>query len=71
IQQDLHDLTLYVQINPAETPAVVKEEEEDSDDEDRIAVPEGKIDPSKFDNFKLTLVVRTDLGMTKGKIAAQ
>ncbi|ORE09462.1 PTH2-domain-containing protein [Rhizopus microsporus var. microsporus] len=58
-------------INPAETPAVVKEEEEDSDDEDRIAVPEGKIDPSKFDNFKLTLVVRTDLGMTKGKIAAQ
>lgn len=47
-------------------------QQEDSDSEDELDVlPEGQIDVKKYDNFKLTLVVRSDLGMTKGKIAAQ
>ncbi|KAL7312915.1 hypothetical protein PS15m_008620 [Mucor circinelloides] len=58
------------------TPATVqkkankKQEDEDSDDELDV-LPEGQIDVNKYDNFKMTLVVRSDLGMTKGKIAAQ
>ncbi|KAL9546213.1 hypothetical protein MBANPS3_006769 [Mucor bainieri] len=55
--------------------AVKKQEDEESDDELDV-LPEGQIDVNKYDNFKLvsanlTLVVRSDLGMTKGKIAAQ
>ncbi|KAI9245259.1 peptidyl-tRNA hydrolase PTH2-domain-containing protein [Sporodiniella umbellata] len=42
------------------------EEEEELD-----PLPDNKLDISNYDNFKLTLVVRSDLGMTKGKIAAQ
>ncbi|GAA5795045.1 peptidyl-tRNA hydrolase PTH2-domain-containing protein [Helicostylum pulchrum] len=50
----------------------VQIEESDSDSEDELDIlPEGSIDVKKYDNFKLTLVVRSDLGMTKGKIAAQ
>ncbi|KAI9363057.1 peptidyl-tRNA hydrolase PTH2-domain-containing protein [Pilaira anomala] len=50
----------------------VKDEEEESESEDELDVlPEGSIDVKKYNNFKLTLVVRSDLGMTKGKIAAQ
>ncbi|KAI8984679.1 peptidyl-tRNA hydrolase PTH2-domain-containing protein [Mycotypha africana] len=48
------------------------ETKDENDDEELDELPEdGKIDLKKYDNFKLTLVVRTDLGMTKGKIAAQ
>ncbi|KAI9481249.1 MAG: peptidyl-tRNA hydrolase PTH2-domain-containing protein [Benjaminiella poitrasii] len=48
------------------------EEEEGEDNEDELDdLPEGQIDVKHYDNFKLTLVVRSDLGMTKGKIAAQ
>ncbi|KAI9288729.1 peptidyl-tRNA hydrolase PTH2-domain-containing protein [Umbelopsis sp. AD052] len=44
---------------------------EESDDEEEFSSEAGSIDASQFNNFKLVLVVRTDLGMTKGKIAAQ
>ncbi|KAG2214798.1 hypothetical protein INT46_006590 [Mucor plumbeus] len=51
---------------------IPQKEEEDEDSEDELDIlPEGQIDVNKYDNFKLTLVVRSDLGMTKGKIAAQ
>ncbi|KAG2219988.1 hypothetical protein INT45_001887 [Circinella minor] len=43
-----------------------QEEEEELDD-----LPIGKIDASQYRDYKMVLVVRTDLGMTKGKIAAQ
>ncbi|KAI8143113.1 peptidyl-tRNA hydrolase PTH2-domain-containing protein [Fennellomyces sp. T-0311] len=43
----------------------------DSDEEELDELPEGKVDASKFRDFKMVLVVRTDLGMTKGKVAAQ
>ncbi|KAI7902231.1 peptidyl-tRNA hydrolase PTH2-domain-containing protein [Cokeromyces recurvatus] len=49
---------------------IITEEVEDSEDE-LDALPEEQIDIKNYDNFKLTLVVRSDLGMTKGKIAAQ
>ncbi|KAI8060378.1 peptidyl-tRNA hydrolase PTH2-domain-containing protein [Gilbertella persicaria] len=47
-----------------------KQTMEDSDDE-LDALPDTQIDADKYDNFKMTLIVRSDLGMTKGKIAAQ
>lgn len=43
--------------------------EDDLDDLDEI--PEGSFDADKYDDYKMVLVVRTDLGMTKGKMAAQ
>jgi PTH2 family peptidyl-tRNA hydrolase len=46
-------------------------EEANSEDEEETSSVSGSIDASQFNNFKLVLVVRTDLGMTKGKIAAQ
>ncbi|CAO3690071.1 unnamed protein product [Rhizopus stolonifer] len=46
-------------------------EEEEEEEEELDPLPETIIDVKKYDNFKLTLVVRSDLGMTKGKIAAQ
>ncbi|CAO3651974.1 unnamed protein product [Mucor fragilis] len=54
----------------AQKKVIQKQEDEESDDELDV-LPEGQIDVKKYDNFKLTLVVRSDLGMTKGKIAAQ
>lgn len=47
------------------------ESAENSEDEEEESTLSGSIDASQFNNFKLVLVVRTDLGMTKGKIAAQ
>ncbi|EIE89464.1 hypothetical protein RO3G_14175 [Rhizopus delemar RA 99-880] len=44
---------------------------EEEEEEELDPLPEAKIDAKNYDNFKLTLVVRSDLGMTKGKIAAQ
>ncbi|EOR00395.1 hypothetical protein E3P81_03395 [Wallemia ichthyophaga] len=44
-------------------------EEEDSDDEPQEGL--GSVKPSILEPCKMVLVVRTDLGMTKGKIAAQ
>lgn len=47
-------------------------ESEDSEEEDLDELPSGSVDIKKYSgNYKLTLVVRSDLGMTKGKIAAQ
>ncbi|KAI8060932.1 peptidyl-tRNA hydrolase PTH2-domain-containing protein [Gongronella butleri] len=43
--------------------------DEDEDEMDQLA--EGAIDVNKYQDYKMVLVVRTDLGMTKGKIAAQ
>ncbi|CAB4387340.1 unnamed protein product [Rhizophagus irregularis] len=45
----------------------------DSSDEDdsRNITSLKQINPNHFDEFKLVLLVRSDLGMTKGKIAAQ
>ncbi|KAI9783041.1 MAG: hypothetical protein M1835_003889 [Candelina submexicana] len=49
-----------------------RESEESSDEEDAVRQPnEIKSFPSNNEECKLVLVVRTDLGMTKGKIAAQ
>jgi len=47
----------------------VKDEEESSDDE--VDGDLGAVQAGMFEECKLVLVVRTDLGMTKGKIAAQ
>ncbi|KAG2213066.1 hypothetical protein INT47_011215 [Mucor saturninus] len=60
----------FGQKNVVEVVELKAEEEEDSE-EDLDVLPEESIDVKKYDNFKLTLVVRSDLGMTKGKIAAQ
>ncbi|KAI9697290.1 MAG: hypothetical protein M1836_004854 [Candelina mexicana] len=50
----------------------IRESEESSDEEDAVQQPgEIKSFPSNNEECKLVLVVRTDLGMTKGKIAAQ
>jgi PTH2 family peptidyl-tRNA hydrolase len=46
-----------------------QQDEDDLDDLDEI--PEGTFDADKYDDYKMVLVVRTDLGMTKGKMAAQ
>ncbi|TCD70056.1 hypothetical protein EIP91_005037 [Steccherinum ochraceum] len=56
---------------PAEAP--VEEEEEDSEDEteDEGDGDLSAVKPGMFDQCKLVLVVRTDLKMTTGKIAAQ
>ncbi|CAO3590771.1 unnamed protein product [Absidia cylindrospora] len=44
----------------------------EADDEDNLnELPEGTYDATKYDDYKMVLVVRTNLGMTKGKIAAQ
>ncbi|CEP11683.1 hypothetical protein [Parasitella parasitica] len=57
---------------PAVQDAIIHKEKEEEDSEEELdALPESQIDVNKYDNFKLTLVVRSDLGMTKGKIAAQ
>ncbi|CDS10239.1 hypothetical protein LRAMOSA02915 [Lichtheimia ramosa] len=50
-----------------------KEAQTEADsDSDLDEAPVGKVDVKKYgDNFKMVLVVRTDLGMTKGKVAAQ
>ncbi|KAI8388408.1 peptidyl-tRNA hydrolase PTH2-domain-containing protein [Radiomyces spectabilis] len=40
-------------------------------DDDLDELPTGAIDCSKYEDYKMVLVVRQDLGMTKGKIAAQ
>ncbi|KAL1936594.1 hypothetical protein VTP01DRAFT_728 [Rhizomucor pusillus] len=54
------------------TIANVKEEgNEEGEDDELDPLPSGKVDASKFQDYKMVLVVRTDLGMTKGKIAAQ
>ncbi|KAI7893628.1 peptidyl-tRNA hydrolase PTH2-domain-containing protein [Mucor mucedo] len=60
----------FGQKNVVEVTELRAEEEEDSEEELDV-LPEESIDVKKYDNFKLTLVVRSDLGMTKGKIAAQ
>ncbi|ORX56433.1 peptidyl-tRNA hydrolase II [Hesseltinella vesiculosa] len=41
------------------------------DDEDEDRQPNDTLDASLYDDFKMVLVVRSDLGMTKGKVAAQ
>ncbi|OBZ83896.1 Peptidyl-tRNA hydrolase 2, mitochondrial [Choanephora cucurbitarum] len=58
--------------NTSQKPLIAQQEQvaEDSDDE-LDALPDTQIDVEKYDNFKMTLIVRSDLGMTKGKIAAQ
>ncbi|KAI9309699.1 peptidyl-tRNA hydrolase PTH2-domain-containing protein [Cunninghamella echinulata] len=43
--------------------------DEDYDELDDL--PQGTIDANRYKDYKMVLVVRTDLGMTKGKIAAQ
>lgn len=50
----------------AESSADESSAEEDDDDADL-----GRVQPNLFEELKLVLVVRSDLGMTKGKIAAQ
>ncbi|KAF7732746.1 hypothetical protein EC973_000017 [Apophysomyces ossiformis] len=58
----------------AKTPRRKEEEQsssEDDEESDLDELPMGKLDASKYQDFKMVLVVRTDLGMTKGKIAAQ
>ncbi|KAG0170075.1 hypothetical protein DFQ28_002522 [Apophysomyces sp. BC1034] len=61
-----------------ESPKEEKQEEDASDDEsDLDELTTGTLDVSKYQDFKMArhtlivLVVRTDLGMTKGKVAAQ
>ncbi|KAG1054076.1 hypothetical protein G6F43_003887 [Rhizopus delemar] len=49
----------------------LSEDNNEEEEEELDPLPEAKIDARNYDNFKLTLVVRSDLGMTKGKIAAQ
>ncbi|CAO3607696.1 unnamed protein product [Cunninghamella blakesleeana] len=41
------------------------------DDDELDDLPQGSIDTSKYKDYKMVLVVRTNFGMTKGKIAAQ
>lgn len=54
--------------NPSDSDSNSEESEESEDD-----APAGELStfPHTRDDLKLVLVVRTDLGMTKGKIAAQ
>ncbi|KAJ8653050.1 peptidyl-tRNA hydrolase [Lichtheimia ornata] len=53
-------------------PTKKAQAEEADSDSDLDEAPVGKVDVGKYgDNFKMVLVVRTDLGMTKGKVAAQ
>ncbi|KAL0078313.1 PTH2-domain-containing protein [Phycomyces blakesleeanus] len=46
-------------------------QEETEEEEELDEQPAGKLDASKYKDYKMVLVVRSDLGMTKGKIAAQ
>ncbi|KAI8987146.1 peptidyl-tRNA hydrolase PTH2-domain-containing protein [Pilobolus umbonatus] len=51
---------------------LIDDSNEEESDEELDECPTGTIDTKLYkDNYKLTLVVRSDLGMTKGKIAAQ
>ncbi|RIA81203.1 PTH2-domain-containing protein [Glomus cerebriforme] len=43
----------------------------DSSDDETLSLIPGQINPDHFDEFKLVLLIRSDLGMTKGKVAAQ
>lgn len=54
-----------------QTPEGTETDLEDEEEEEEESTLSEKIDASQFNNFKLVLVVRTDLGMTKGKVAAQ
>ncbi|CAO3649425.1 unnamed protein product [Cunninghamella echinulata] len=57
------------QLTKNTTEGKVIEDDEDYDELDDL--PQGTIDANKYKDYKMVLVVRTDLGMTKGKIAAQ
>ncbi|KAH7340995.1 PTH2-domain-containing protein [Rhizoctonia solani] len=65
----------YTNVTPKQSPAPsVKGEgsaKEDSDDEEQDDTNLGEVKAGMMEECKLVLVVRTDLGMTKGKIAAQ
>ncbi|TFK76858.1 PTH2-domain-containing protein [Pluteus cervinus] len=57
-----------------EGPQPVQEASEDEDSDDEEGIPDGDLGSIKagtFEPCKLVLVVRTDLNMTPGKIAAQ
>ncbi|KAI9726829.1 MAG: hypothetical protein M1828_000685 [Chrysothrix sp. TS-e1954] len=65
-----HSLGLFSSTKPINEPSSPIEEELDSDDE-QAAFQDIKDLANGAEECKLVLVVRTDLGMTKGKIAAQ
>ncbi|ORY95912.1 peptidyl-tRNA hydrolase PTH2-domain-containing protein [Syncephalastrum racemosum] len=53
-------------------PAKKQDQDDDSDiDSDIDTDLVDKVDAKQYDDFKMVLIVRTDLGMTKGKVAAQ
>ncbi|CUA68193.1 putative peptidyl-tRNA hydrolase 2 [Rhizoctonia solani] len=63
----------YTNVTPKQSPAP-SAKEEDSDNEDSEEHDDrnlGEVKAGMMEECKLVLVVRTDLGMTKGKIAAQ
>ncbi|KAG9023556.1 hypothetical protein FRB95_012912 [Tulasnella sp. JGI-2019a] len=56
---------------PAPAPATAEEATDSDDDEEGADVDLKAVSAGLFEECKLVLVVRSDLGMTKGKIAAQ
>lgn len=66
-----YDVTIHPDSSADEAPAEADDEEEDSDSSEEGEDGDINAFADTTDEVKVMLVVRTDLGMTKGKIAAQ